>query len=147
MSLQIGYVNSPSTGEGIFRLCGSVPCLLMPWLLKSPGHQQAWYLQYRIGNMYTCSILNFISQIKSKIWYEMLMNILWSSLNTSKQWLHCIRLTSRSQAKNLLKEFDSCHPYTSADCGHLDPGPAHMCTLFCIYCLQWAIPGEDFGAI
>ena len=22
---------------------GSVPCLLMPWLLKSPEHQQAWY--------------------------------------------------------------------------------------------------------
>ena len=21
----------------------SVPCLLMPWRLKSPGHQQAWY--------------------------------------------------------------------------------------------------------
>ena len=27
-------INSPDAGDGIFRLWGSVPCLLMPWLLK-----------------------------------------------------------------------------------------------------------------
>ena len=29
--------------DGIYRLIGSILCLLMPWLLKLPGHQQAWY--------------------------------------------------------------------------------------------------------
>ena len=30
---------------------GPIPCLLMPWLLKSPEHQHAWFCQCRIGNM------------------------------------------------------------------------------------------------
>ena len=38
-------LNYSDGGGGIFRLLGSIPCLLMPWLLKSPGHQQAWYCQ------------------------------------------------------------------------------------------------------
>ena len=29
-------VNSSDAGDRIFRLWGSIPCLLMPWLLKSP---------------------------------------------------------------------------------------------------------------
>ena len=44
-------INSSDAGEGIFRLIGSISSLLMPWLLKSPRHQQAWYWQRRIGNM------------------------------------------------------------------------------------------------
>ena len=39
------------TGDEIFWLWGLTPCLLMPWPLEVPGHQQAWYQQYRIGNM------------------------------------------------------------------------------------------------
>ena len=33
----------PDAGDRIFRFWGSIPCLLMPWLLKSPVHQQTWY--------------------------------------------------------------------------------------------------------
>ena len=48
----VGYkVNSSDARNGIFWLIWSIPCLLMPWLLKSPGHQQEWYWQYRTGNM------------------------------------------------------------------------------------------------
>ena len=34
---------------------GSIPCLLMPWLLKSPGHQQAWYC-LSCNCMYHCPV-------------------------------------------------------------------------------------------
>ena len=37
------YLNSSDARDGIFWLIWSMPCLLMPWLLKSPVHQQAWY--------------------------------------------------------------------------------------------------------
>ena len=32
--------------EGIFGLIWSIPYLLMPWLLKWPEYQQAWYWQH-----------------------------------------------------------------------------------------------------
>ena len=32
----------------------------MPWLLKSLGHQQAWYWLCRTDSMYCCSRVNFI---------------------------------------------------------------------------------------
>ena len=46
------FLNSSDAGDGILQLWGSrsIPFLLMPLLLKSSGHQQAWYSQYRIGN-------------------------------------------------------------------------------------------------
>ena len=43
-------VNSSGARDGIFRLILSIPCLLIPWLLKSSGHQHDWYWQYRIGS-------------------------------------------------------------------------------------------------
>ena len=66
-------LNSSGAGDGIFRLWWSIPCLLVPWWLKSPGHQQAWYWQFRIGNMQGCSVVNlvFFCWTKFKIWYEM----------------------------------------------------------------------------
>ena len=45
------YFNSSDAGDRIFQVVWSIPCLLMPWLLKSSEHQQAWYWQYRISNM------------------------------------------------------------------------------------------------
>ena len=45
------YFNSSDAGDKIFRLWESIPCLLMHWLLKSPVHQQAWYLLCRTDNM------------------------------------------------------------------------------------------------
>ena len=40
-------VNSSDARDGIFWLIWSIPCLLIPWLLKSPEHQQAWYWPLR----------------------------------------------------------------------------------------------------
>ena len=56
-----------------------VPCLLMPWLLKSPEHQQARYWQCEIGTMQSYFIVNsylIFCWTKSKIWYEMLIHLL-----------------------------------------------------------------------
>ena len=36
-----------------------IPCLLMPWLLKLPEHQQAWYWLCGTVNMYCCSRHNY----------------------------------------------------------------------------------------
>ena len=57
---------------------GSIPCLLMPWLLKSPGHQQAVYWLCRTDDMYCCSRVNFIylGQAKSKIQFKMWIYLL-----------------------------------------------------------------------
>ena len=50
--------NSSDTGDRIVRLWGSIPCLLMPWLLKSLEHHQAWYWLCRTDNIYCCSRVN-----------------------------------------------------------------------------------------
>ena len=73
VSLQcIDIVNSFDAGDGIFWLWGSIPCLLMPWLLKSPDHQLAWYWLCRIDIIYCCSRVNFIylGYAKSKMWLK-----------------------------------------------------------------------------
>ena len=44
-------INSPDSRDGKFLLIWSQLCLLMPWRLKSPGHQQVWYWQCMIGNI------------------------------------------------------------------------------------------------
>ena len=51
---------------------GSIPCMLMPWLLKSPVHQQARYWLCRM-DMYFCSSVNFIylDQAKFKMQFKM----------------------------------------------------------------------------
>ena len=57
------WVNCSHDGNWIFRR-GSIPYLLMPWrllmpwLLKSPEHQQAWYWLCRTDNSYCCSRVN-----------------------------------------------------------------------------------------
>ena len=65
------HVNTSDAGNRIFQLwaVGSIPCLLIRWLLKSPGHQRAWYWLCRTDNMYCCSRVNLIysSQAKSEI--------------------------------------------------------------------------------
>ena len=40
--------------NGIFQVWGSITCLLIHWLLKSPVHQQALYLLCRTDYMYCC---------------------------------------------------------------------------------------------
>ena len=67
------YSSDAGDGIRIFRLWGSIPCLLMPWLLQSPEHQRAWYWLCRTDNMYYCSRGNFIylGQAKSKIKFKM----------------------------------------------------------------------------
>ena len=42
----------------------SIPCLLMPWWLKEPGHQQAWYwpskLEYSISSIKRAKTLKWL---------------------------------------------------------------------------------------
>ena len=70
---------SSDTGDGIFRLWGSITYLLMHWLLKSSAHQRPWYRQWSIDNMYGCSRVNIIllGQSKSNINFKMWINILY----------------------------------------------------------------------
>ena len=72
-------INSSDAGDGIFRLCGSIPCLLMHWLLKSPVHNQAWYWLCKTENMYFCYRINFIylGQAKSRIRFKIRTDLLW----------------------------------------------------------------------
>ena len=67
----IGFI-SLDAGDRIFWLWGSIPCLLMAWWLKSPGHHQAWYWLYRICNIWGCFIGNlvFFCWAKFYIWCE-----------------------------------------------------------------------------
>ena len=55
-----------------FGFEGSMPCLLMHWLLKSPEHQQTWYWLCRTDNMYCCFTVNFIylGEAKFKQWFK-----------------------------------------------------------------------------
>ena len=50
--------NSADARDGIFQLRGSIPCLLMHWLLKSPEHQQPWYWLCRTDNVYCCRLIS-----------------------------------------------------------------------------------------
>ena len=67
------HLNSSDTGDRIFRIRGLLPCLLMPWLLKSPEPQEAWYWLCRTDNIYCCSRVHFtyLGEAKFKIWFKM----------------------------------------------------------------------------
>ena len=67
------------------RLWGSIPCLLIPWLLKSPRHQQAWYWLSRTDSMYCCSRVNFtyLGHACSKIQFKMQIYLCNFSQNSS----------------------------------------------------------------
>ena len=49
--VEFNVIDATSTGDGIFRLWKSIPCLLMHWLLNSPERQQVCCCQDGIGNM------------------------------------------------------------------------------------------------
>ena len=100
-------LNSSDARDGIFRLIWSIPCILMPGWLKSPGHQQAWYWEYRIQG---CSSVNFVffCWIKSKTWYEMWMHLLWSlkqcsMLRVNLHPSHCSDFTGAMVHQSLRK--------------------------------------------
>ena len=77
-------INSSVAGDGIFRLWGSIPCLVTPWIEKSPDHQQALYQPCRTGNIYCCPRANFayLDLAKFKIWFKMW----YISLAVFKKW-------------------------------------------------------------
>ena len=66
-------VNSADTEDGIFRLWGSISCLLMHWRLKLPVHQQAWHWLWMTDNMHCCSRDNFIYLDQDKFIHALLM--------------------------------------------------------------------------
>ena len=69
LTLSARFNSSDHAGDGIFWLWVSIPCLRMPWLLKSPRHHQGWHWQYWTGNISDCSFVNmaFFCWTKSKI--------------------------------------------------------------------------------
>ena len=67
--LILQHINSSDAEDGIFQHWGSIPCLLMHWLLKSSVYQQAWYWLCRTDNMYLNLI--YLGQTTSKIWLKM----------------------------------------------------------------------------
>ena len=70
------HCSSSDAGDGIFRLWWvSIPCLLMPWLLKSPEHQQVWYWLCRTVNMYCYSTVNFTNFGRAKFKMQFKMQI------------------------------------------------------------------------
>ena len=60
-------------GPSYLGLSRSISWLLMPWLLTSPGHQQPWYWQYRIGTFlsYLRKDFNYLHPINVEIWHKM----------------------------------------------------------------------------
>ena len=73
-NLTICSLNSSDAGGRIFQFWESIPFLMMPWLLKMPEHQQAWYWLCRIDNMYYCCFrvnLIYLGQATPKIWFKM----------------------------------------------------------------------------
>ena len=70
---EVKTVNSSDAEDVIFQPYGSMPCLLMPWLLKSSEHQLACYWLCRTDDMCCCSRVNFIclGHVISKIWFKM----------------------------------------------------------------------------
>ena len=69
--------NSSDAGDRILWLWGSLPCLLMHWILMSPEHQQAWCWLCRTDNIFCLSRINLIclSQAKSKIQLKINFNV------------------------------------------------------------------------
>ena len=57
-------------GDRILRQFGLMLCLLMHRLLKSPVHQQAWYLLSRRHNRYCCSRIYMIYSGSSEIQHK-----------------------------------------------------------------------------
>ena len=61
------HLKWPMKFHGYSRKTGSIPWLLMPWLLMSPGHQQQWYWQCRINVEGRISTACAISVLKNYI--------------------------------------------------------------------------------
>ena len=99
-------VNSSDAGSGIFPLWGSIPCLLMPWLLMSPEHQQAWHWLCKTDE-YCCSRLIFINlgQVFSAVCSGLLKNhiatLLWGEYR-------CFSTKRTSNAKSVSMSLCIC---------------------------------------
>ena len=69
--------NPSHTGNGYFIQTGSIPCLLMTWLMMSPGHQQTWYWLHNISSILSYTRVNFtnIDYFNDENWYKMQFDI------------------------------------------------------------------------
>ena len=68
----------------------TIPCLLMPWRLKEPGHQQAWYWsnkpEYSVSSI--GRVINLGYMVHHTLWYLMEAQI--SFLNINLIWIFMI---------------------------------------------------------
>ena len=60
-------------GPSYLGLTMSISCLLMPWLLTSPGHQQPWYWICRKGRFlsYLRKDFKYLRRTNMENWHEM----------------------------------------------------------------------------
>ena len=60
-------------GPSYLGLTRSISCLLMPWFLTSPGHQQSWYWLYRICRSlsYLRKDYKYLRYINVEEWHKM----------------------------------------------------------------------------
>ena len=62
----------------------SIPCLLMPWWLKDPGHQQAWYWPNK--PVHSVSIIKRVNSL-SPDWCKQILCLMWQDGITRSQRL------------------------------------------------------------
>ena len=67
------YLTLNMRGLSYLRLTRSISCLLMRWLLTSPGHQQPWYWLCRISGFwsYLRKDFKYLRSINLEKWHKM----------------------------------------------------------------------------
>ena len=69
-TLAVLYLTLKMRGPSYPGMIMSVSCLLMPWLLASPGHHQQWYWLCKIGRYlpYTTKDFNHLCHVNIEEW-------------------------------------------------------------------------------
>ena len=80
-------------GQSYLGLTRSIPWLLMPWLLTSPGNQQPWYWLYRICRFFSYLRRDFkyLCQINVEEWHKMQIHVYITSEKFSTWRINSLR--------------------------------------------------------
>ena len=81
-------------GPSYLGFIRSISCLLMLWLLTSPGHQQPWYWQYRICRSfsYLKKDFKYLCHINEDEWHKMWIHVMFPLKNLARKGLIYCRL-------------------------------------------------------
>ena len=91
---QTSQLTLPMWGLEYSRETRSIPCLLVPWLLASPAHQQPWYWLCEMGIFLSFLMLNFVhlQLFSAEEWYDEMqlhISIYWKKISIYKELRHC----------------------------------------------------------